>query len=144
MAWTTLQVVATRTGVTVTEAQVTIAQGILESYLGIDETASAPWLKARDLRTLARATEYQAAYVAANPDIFTAPDVVALAQPDLAVTFKQGGAGTTPRWLAPMAAMALRQFRYAGPRSVQLESEITDPSLTDDDETADPDAWRPI
>jgi hypothetical protein len=144
MPWTTTAVVSTRTGKAVTTAQLAMAQGVLEAYLGIDETDSAAWLKARDLRTLARATEYQAAYVAEHPDLFTNMDVVAISQPDLQVTFRQGGASTPPPWLAPMAAMALRHFSKAGPRSVQLESELTDPSGADDDDGTGPGAWDPI
>jgi len=144
MAWTTVDDVATKTGKAVSAETLVQAQAVVEAYLGIDETDSAAWLKARDLRTLARATQYQAAYLQDHPEVLTERDLVAMSQPDLSVTFRQATVNTSPRWLAPLAAMTLRQFSYAGPRSVELESEITDPSLSDDDETYDPDAWRPI
>ena len=69
--------------------------------------------------------------------------MVSLAQPDLSVIRKQAGVATAPIYLAPMAAMALRHFRFAGPRSVQLESELTSPAVTDTDDAYDGD-WQPI
>lgn len=143
--WTTTANVAARTPETVTAAQLEQAHAIIESALGIDRDASAPWLKARDLRILGRAVEYQAAYVKANPSIFTERDLVAISQPDLSIVYGQGGAETTPAWLAPMAAMVLRKFRYSGPRTVQLESTITQPgAAADDDYGDDGDGWEPI
>ena len=144
MAWTTVDEVATRTGKAVTAATVTQAQAVLEAYLGLDETDSEPWLKARDLKVLGRATQYQAAYLHDHPEVLTAQDLVAFSQPDLSVTLKHASVPTAPRWLSPLAAMTLRQFKYAGPRSIQLESEITSPALVDDDDADDLDAWQPI
>lgn len=141
MALTTTAAVLTATGVTVTNAQVTIAQGIVEDLLGITEESASGNLTARDTRILGRAINYQAAYIAANPDLFGLGDVASVAQPDLSVTFRGDGSG--PNLVSPMTRQVLRQFRRSGPRSVAVESWLTNPGPIDEDGD-DTEGWTPL
>src|SRR5688572_28145066 len=104
MAWSSAADVLAKTGATVTEAQVAIAQGMIESVIGRTEADAGANIKARDARQLGHAVAYQAAYVAANPALLEVGDLSSVSQPDLSVTFRDGG-GDTPgvRLISPMA-----------------------------------------
>lgn len=144
MAWATPQDAQTRLGRDLTEAELALGQSIIEDLLDIDETDSAAWLKARDLRRLKRATLYQAAHLADNPGVLEQRDMVSYSQPDLSVVLKAAGVGTLPPWMSQMAARVMAKLSFAGTRSVRLESELTRPDLEDEDDEYNIDNWTPL
>lgn len=143
MAWVTTAEAKARTGWDLSAADLALGQSVIEDALGIDETDSAAWLKARDLRHLARATIYQAKFLVDNPGVLSERDLVAVGQPDLRVTFKQPGAATLPAWMSPMAARVLRKLSFAGVRAHQVDSALT-AGVDDEDDYATDNDWEPL
>lgn len=108
--------VLARTGATVTDAQILQAQGIVELFTGSDLTR-ADWLNVffpwpRDQRKVRLAIAYQAAFIAAHPDVFTSADV----KTSMADGASQTG---TEMWaqLAPLARVSLRKLTKNRSRS---------------------------
>lgn len=86
--WASLSDVTTYTGKTVTSTQLDVAQTMIEGlikriYRSTDSTTSSYyWLR--------RAVSFQAAYVAAHPDIFNQLDFVSMTQDGFSVTYPSG------------------------------------------------------
>lgn len=116
--WASVADVSVYTGATVTDAQ--LAQAQLQIELRVGRTpASNAYLSASTLRWLKAAVAYQAAWMVAQPDLFTRSEV------------KDFGAGSTgdsvafkpdSQMLAPLARRALRRLRWKGTRSTYVPS----------------------
>jgi hypothetical protein len=111
--------VLSRTGATVTDAQIAQAQGIVELFTGYD-LSTVDWSTvqvtfARDQRKLRLAVAYQAAFIAAHPDVFTSADVN--------TSTADGASQSGPQmWaqVAPLARVALRKLSKNRSRSVKV------------------------
>ena len=115
MAFASTDDVTTYTGVTATDAQIEMAQGIVELYCNRSEAASAHFT-AKDTRVLKQATCYQVAFMLSN-NVFTVGDLSGLSQGDLSVTWKEQGSSDS-KTIAPLAAKALKQLSWNRTRSV--------------------------
>lgn len=122
-SWASVSDVSTLTGVTVTDAQLTQAQGLIDihagrTYAALDRTGTrdAAWLKA--------AVAYQAAWLTGQPDLFQRLDVTEIPQ----------DRGTPPAItekalvLAPMAKWALKRVSWLKSRSLHVRSAFVDGS----------------
>ncbi|MGH3991904.1 MAG: hypothetical protein ACRDSN_05505, partial [Pseudonocardiaceae bacterium] len=77
--WATVADVLAYTGATVTDAQITQAQGVLDIMANVTNDAAAN-LKARDVRLLKQATAYQTVWMVNQVDTFTRTDVTGARQ----------------------------------------------------------------
>lgn len=116
VAWATAADVASITGMTVTDAQVGQAQGVIELYVG-RTVESTQWLKASTLRWLMKAVAYQAAWISAQPDLFTRTSVDTFGSRTDMVNFKPDS-----QTLAPLAKRALKRLRWKGTHSMYTPS----------------------
>ncbi len=142
------------TGETVTEAQISTAQAVIETMCGYDlsdtvtadGTARKASLYRRDLRLLRQAVIWQAAYVKANPDIFTRAGNLKSAQAN-GVAVSWGPGGSAGSILSPLASMSLQRLSWRRSRSQRLgvSRAILRPSraqtLLSDGASSD---WRPL
>lgn len=128
--WATVDDVATYTGTQVTAAQLAQAQAAIDVAAGrsIDVYSS---LRSRDLYYLKLATAYQAAWMAAQPDIFTRTEVKQSAGDGMSVQYGDGALV-----LAPLARRALRRVSWRRSRSVRAVSR-TDILLLEEEQ------WQP-
>lgn len=123
-AWAQASDVMTATGATVTDAQIVQAQAVIELRVGrtfattLANDGVTSKLRASALHWLSMAVAYQAAWMAAQPDLFTRSDIEGISQDGVVATFR-GADGLT---LAPLAKRALKRLKWRGPRSVQVES----------------------
>ena len=113
--WTDPAAVLAATGVTVTTNQITQANGIIDIYSNITTAASAN-LTPRDRRLLASATNYQAAWMARQVDVFTRTEVESATQDG--VSFSP--AHEDALMLAPLAKRCLDRLSWRKPRSVRV------------------------
>lgn len=109
------------TGATVTETQIATARGIISAAVGYALGApTLPDFRARDLRLLTEAIDWQAAYVAGNPGITTQRgDLAAASTNGNSLTFRDGD--ELDQLLAPLAKMTLRRLSWRRSRSVKLK-----------------------
>ena len=115
VSWTTPADVLALTGVTVTDAQLSQAQGIIDLFSGAT-LAAIDDISVRDLRFLKMAAGYQAAWQAAQVDVMTRTDVATLSQDG--VSFTPGGPDALQ--LAPLARRCLDRLSWNRPRSLRL------------------------
>lgn len=113
--WATVADVHNFTGVTVVDADVNEAQGIIDVYAGITTVAIAN-LKARDIRLLKQAVCYQAAWAAKQIDVFTRVDVQSVNQDGMNFTITDPDAMI----IAPLARRCLDRLTWRKPRSVNV------------------------
>lgn len=107
------------TGATVTDAQILQAQGIVELFTGY-ELGSATWQTDQvpfrpDQLRLMKAVGYQAAFMVAHPDVFTAADISASSADGYSQSWNELGAV-----IAPLAKIALRRLTKNRSRSVRV------------------------
>jgi hypothetical protein len=116
-AFITPAAAATLVGQDISEADLFAAQGMIAVFADV---TGAPVLSGRDAVLLGTATAYQAAFVAANPDLLTAADVTALSQDGASAQFD----GADARLLAPMARRCLNRLSWRGAlRSLLLSAD---------------------
>ena len=111
---TTIDKVKALTGYDVTLGTITMAQGIIETYMGKSEGDVE---NVGDLEVLYRATSYQAAYMHNNADkVFEQIGVKQITQTDgsMSLTYEQ----FSP-FLAPLAVLAMDSLSWRGSRSVR-------------------------
>jgi hypothetical protein len=118
MAWATVQDVDDLTGVTVTTDQLAYAQAIIEIHVSRTEDVPADSISVRDLLWLKRAVAYEAAWIPANPDLFTRIEHVTLLQDGVETRDLPPDALT----LAPMAKRAIRRLSWVKTRSIHTVS----------------------
>ena len=112
--WASVSDVTSKTGVTPTETQRTIAVGVLETVTGLIEEVERPSISDRDRYFLKLATCYQTAFVVDNPDLFARADVTSASQDGESASFRNADAPL----LAPLARKAIRRLSWRGLRSV--------------------------
>lgn len=119
-AWATIQDVLTYTGVTVTDAQLAVAAGTIDTHAArtYDDVSR---VGTRDQYWLKLALCYQAAWMTAQYDAFTRLDIDALGQ-NRSMTHFNPNAMT----LAPFAKKALKRVSWLKSRSLHIQSPYTD------------------
>ena len=100
-AWCTVTDVLSFTGAAVTATDVNIAQGMIEAL--VKRVWRPTDATTRDFYWLTRATAWQAAFVAAHPELLTMMDLRSISQDGLSITFRDG---STP--MAMYSPTALR------------------------------------
>lgn len=141
----TPQQVADRTGIAgVTDANIATARGIIAAEVGYDLSADdLPKFRARDLRLVTEAVDWQAAYVKDHPDLLSRDGNLASASTNgNAVSWGPGGAAGSI--VAPLAAMSLRRLSWRRSRSVPMRRVADRPlpqTLTNDGNDAE---WKPL
>lgn len=111
--WATIADVATLTGKTVTAPQLVQAVASLEVVVGLIEAVERPDISARDRYFLKLATCYQAAWIAAQPDLYERNDVASAGQDGESATFRPDA-----HVLAPLARKAIKRLSWRGPRTL--------------------------
>ena len=111
--FTTVEQVKTLTGYDVTLATITMAQGIIEAFIGKTESnIDLP----NDLEIIGQATAYQAAYMLHNAEtVFEQIGVKQIAQTDGSTTLLYENFAP---FIAPLAHLSLRGLSWKGSRSV--------------------------
>lgn len=138
--------VAGTTGVTgVTDPQIALARGIVSAAVGYALAApTLPDFRARDLRLITEALDWQAVYVKANPDLITRRgDVQAASTNGNSLTYK-ADADELDTLLAPLAKLTLKRLSWRRSRSVKLKRAPDRPqpqTLVHDGADAD---WTPL
>lgn len=125
-AWCTVADVLAYTGYTVSQSNVTTAQGSLEALLHRvwRDTDSAK----RDFYWLSRATAWQAAYHFDHPELLTMMDVQSISQDGLSITFKQSA---TPLAMYSPTALRFLSALFRGSNStIRLNSAFQKNRLT--------------
>lgn len=124
-AITDIATVLSLTGQTVTDENITMAQGVISLLTGYDldrddvftdtadTLAQVPYLK--DQFRLRQAVAYEAAFVSVHPDVFTSANVSSASADGYSQAFNE--LGTV---LAPLAAMAIRKLSKFRSRSVRV------------------------
>jgi len=107
MAWATTSDTLALTGVTVSDAVLAQAQGVIELYAGISEGNSAD-LSDANQRMLKAAVAYQAAWMHGQVDVTTRSDVAQLQQDGATVV----PTGQDALLLAPLARRALDRLSW--------------------------------
>ena len=116
--WATVADVEDLTGVTVTTEQLAMAQAIIEIHVSRTADVPADAITVRDTQWLRRAVAYEAAWIPANPDLFTRIEHVTLLQDGVEVRDLPADALT----LAPLAKRAIRQLSWMKSRSIHTPS----------------------
>ena len=113
-AWSTVAQVLTLTAATVTEDELTRAEAVVALAVGRDPaTTPADALSARDASWIGKAVAYQAAWMQAQPDMFTRSAVTSYGDNGQSLTFAPSG-----QTLAPLARRALARLSWKGTTSV--------------------------
>lgn len=103
-----------RNDLEVTLDAVLVAQEIIEAYVGRVESEVE---NANDLALLAKATAYQAVYLAKNGDsVFEQVALASVGQNNSLTVFKSGD--FTAPWIAPLAVISCRKLSWNQSRSV--------------------------
>ncbi len=116
-SWTTEAEVLALTGTTVTAAQLTHAQGVIDLFAGVT-LAALPNLSPRNIRLLKLAAGYQAAWQVAQVDVPSRTEVQQVQQDG--VSFSTGHPDALV--LAPLARRALAQLSWRRNRTVRVEA----------------------
>jgi len=111
--WATEADVAELTGKTVSAAQRTQAAATIELHVGVIEGVERTDISDRDRYWLKLATCYQAAWLAAQPDLFERNDVSSAGQDGESATFRADA-----HTLAPLARRAIKRLSWRGPRTL--------------------------
>ncbi len=123
MPWATIEQVEELTSTTVTEADLAMAQGIIELYSGATESMED--LSVRDLRLLKMAVAYQAKWMQDNPELFGRAGVSSFSQDglsfSLSTTSSAGREATTEDLvLSILAKQCLKGLSWRGSRSINV------------------------
>jgi hypothetical protein len=140
-AWATAADVVTLTGKTVTEAQRAQAVAALEVHIGLIEAVERVDVSDRDRYFLKLATCYQAAWLAAQPDLFERNDVANASQDGESATFRADA-----HTLAPLARKAVKRLSWRGPRELNVPGMAAATVVHDVTSEAFDDSlpWRPV
>jgi hypothetical protein len=142
-SWAQAADVAALTGTTVTDAQVTQAQAIIDMFSARTYDAL-PRIGARDVYWLKLAVVYQARWMLDQPDMFSRLDFATITMGSRPVQLKDDSLR-----LAPLAAKALKRCSWLRSRSLHIRSPFTDglTPISSDPDSAGNDAyemWGPI
>lgn len=121
MAWATADEVARITGLPltgdglVTNAEVLVAQGVIELRSGVFADNAGTPIGKRDLELLRRAVAYQVSWLRAHPDAFERMAVTSTSSEGQSAAFEEAGV-----WLAPLAKAAVKRLSWKRSRTVQM------------------------
>lgn len=115
MSWATTSDVLAITGTTVTDAEVTQAQYLVEMFADTNEDANNQ-IATKNLRLLKLAVAYQAAWIVQHPDVFSVIDVTSATQDGMSWTIGNPGSAV----MAPLARMAIARLSWKRNRSVYI------------------------
>lgn len=117
MPWAAAADVTARTGITVTEAQLGQAQGVVEIFADTTEDASdAGMISSKNLRLLRNAVAYQAAWITQHPDAFTNIDTTQIQQDGIVATWTHHNATV----LAPLAKRCIDRLSWRRTRPLRI------------------------
>jgi hypothetical protein len=114
--WASVSDVLNFTGIVVSNPQLLQAQGIIDLACARTYEVKSVLL-ARDLHWLKVAVVYQAAWMTAQPDLFTRTDITQYTQDGMSAILAPGALT-----VAPFARMALRRLRWMQSRSIETLS----------------------
>lgn len=148
MSWATTTDVLNMTGTTVTDAEVTQAQYLVEMFADVTEDSSdSGFVSSKNLRLLKLAVAYQAAWIVQHPDVFSVIDVTSATQDGMSWTIDNPGSAV----MAPLARMAIARLSWKRNRSIYIRpmgGRRNYVPLTLNDEDVDLDEnrtdWRPL
>lgn len=120
MPWATTQDVTDLTGKTVDAATLSQAQAIIELMVSRTEAVPLDTIGLRDQNWLRQAVAYQAAWIPANPDLFTRTEVITLLQDGV----EARDLPSDSLVLAPLARRALKRLSWKKTRSVHTPSQF--------------------
>lgn len=107
--WATVSDVETYTGASVTPAEVTRAQALVEIFANTTSSATDQSLiESRNVRLLRQAVSYQAAWMAEHPDVFTHVDASNWSQDGVSGAPSHANAGL----LAPLAKRCIDRLTW--------------------------------
>ncbi|MBT2365241.1 hypothetical protein J7E88_07880 [Streptomyces sp. ISL-10] len=119
MSWASPAETLTWTGATVTQAELEMAQSIIELFAGTTELASdAGRISTKNLRLLKKAVAYQAVFMQEHPDLFTSMDMTEMAEGSgsgMQISLTAYGL-----YLAPLAKMCISQLSWKAVRSIRV------------------------
>lgn len=119
------------TGETVTDAQVSMAETIVETVAGVDLDAYDTF-RPRDQKHLQTAVCFQAVYLSKNPLAASSADLRGLRQGDLSIFFSTS---RTANFLSPVAGLALTRLSWLRTRTIPVVSEFESRVGGDDEGT---------
>lgn len=102
-------------GVTATDAEVKLAQAVIETVVGRTSDEATARFSARDLSWLKRAVAYQTAWMTAQPDLLTRTETDSQTQDGAHQTYRPDS-----HVLAPLARRALKKLSWMRSRSLQV------------------------
>lgn len=122
--WATVADVYAYTKVTVEDADISVAQGIIDLYSEVtaesaltDDGDSTGIISRKNLRYLKMATAYQTAWMQEHPDVFSNIDTSTYSEDGISAT----QANTSAHLLAPLARRALLRLTWLRPnRSLKI------------------------
>jgi hypothetical protein len=117
--WASTVDVLAYTNTTVTDAQITVANGVIDLFSGVTDAASGN-LSARDLRLLKQATAYQTVWQVAQVDPLTRTDVASLSQDGTSFTTPTGNDDAL--LLSPHAKRCLDRLSWRKSRTLRVTS----------------------
>jgi len=138
--WATVAEVNTITGVTVTEPELNLAQGLIDLHAGVTILMYEK-LRARDLHWLKYALAYQAVWQRSQPGFFTKSSVESVSTDGTTINF----ASEAAQMLGPMAMRALKNLSWKGPRRVRLGRPTSVGGVSFLNESSDSShGWKPM
>lgn len=115
MSWATTTDVLNMTGETVTEAEVTQAQYLVELFADVTEDSDS-FIATKNLRLLKQAVAYQTAWMVQHPDVFSVIDVTSATQDGMSWLIGNPGSAV----MAPLARMAIARLSWKRNRSIYI------------------------
>lgn len=119
--WASLTDVAALTGAVVTDAQLTQANAVVEMHSGRVYSQAIARTGSRDAEWMRRACAYQAAWMLAQPDVFTRLEMQAISATGRPVPII-----ASALTLAPLARRALNRVSWYRSRSLHVRSPFED------------------
>lgn len=127
--WATTTDVFNLTGVTVTDAEIAMAQGIIDLFSEVSTLSafdgdgnSTGIISRKNLRYLMMAVAYQTAWMQEHPDVFSNIDTSTYSEDGVSAT----QSNTSAHLLAPLARRALLRLTWLRPnRSIKIGKPVT-------------------
>ena len=115
MAWTTATNVTNLTGVTVSDETVALASAMIDTFTGADEELPEDAISLLDRRRLAKATAWQAIWIAGKPGLITERETADSVSSDTQSINRPDNASAV---LAPLARREIMNLSWVGTRTV--------------------------
>lgn len=118
--WVSIAEVSDLAGATVTDAQVTVAQAMIEGL--INRVYRSTDADGRDYYWLKRAVAWQSRHVAAHPEMLDQVDVSSLSQDGFSVVFRDASTGGVRPAYSQVAVSFLNNMRQGANTSLRVNS----------------------